>query len=260
MTLHTTQQMADDDRRSEQFIREVDEELRRAQLKAIWDRFGGLILAVCILIVAIVGGYQVWTWWQARQAAQAGDRYMAAVDALETEAVEEGEAALREIAGEGTDGYAMLARLRLAGEAAAAGETEEAIAAYDGIRADPRATPALRDVAAVRAALVALDAGDLEGAKTRADPLDEPGGAWRHAAREILGLAAYKGGDLAAARDYFTQMQQDAETPPDLWVRAGMMVQLIDGRLAAPVAETAEGGVAPEAGAGADETAQETAQ
>ena len=62
--------MATEDRQSEQFIREVDEELRRAQLKAIWDRFAPLIVGVCVLVVLVTAGYRGWIWWQAREAAQ----------------------------------------------------------------------------------------------------------------------------------------------------------------------------------------------
>ena len=92
-------------------------------------------------------------------------------------------------------------------------------------------------MARIRAALLALDTGDVAGAKERAAPLDTAGNPWRHAAREVLGMAAYKSGELQTARDYFSAIQQDAETPADLWFRSGMMVALIDGQLAAPGTE-----------------------
>jgi hypothetical protein len=237
--------MATEDRQSEQFIREVDEELRRAQLKAIWDRFAPLIIGVCVLVVLVTAGYRGWIWWQAREAAQAGDRYMAALENLQGENKALGEAEMAEIAEQG-GGYAPLARLRLAGEKAAAGQKAEAIAAYDAVSSDAFVSEPLRDLALIRAALLALDTGDLAGARERAAPLEEPGNPWRHAAREVLGMAAYESGELQQARDYFAQIQQDAETPPDLWVRSGMMTALIDGQLAAPGAaeEGASGGAA----------------
>jgi hypothetical protein len=253
--------MANDDRRSEQFIREVDEELRRAQLKAIWDRFGVLIIGVCILVVLVTAGYRGWVWWQARQAAIAGDAYLAALSELEGKSSEEGQTALRRIAEEGSAGYAVLARLRLAGADVAAGKTKEALATYDAVAADGAVVGALRDVARIRGAWVALDAGDLEGANDRARPLDAPGNPWRHAAREVLGLAAYKSNDLAQAREYFAQIQQDAETPADLWMRSGMMMQLIDGQLAAPdqAASSSDGAAAAGSTNGAgNETEQQS--
>jgi hypothetical protein len=240
--------MANDDRRSEQFIREVDEELRRAQLKAIWDRFAPLIIGACVLVVAITAGYRGWLWWQERQAAAAGDRFLAALQEVESGDRAEGEAALQGIAEEGGAGYSVLARLRLAGEKAAADQPAEAIAAFDAIAADSSVSEPLRALARLRAALIALDTGDLAGARERAEPLNVSGSVWRHAAREVLGTAAYHSGDLQQARDYFTQIQQDAETPPELWVRAGWMVALIDGQLAAPgLEEAAESPTAPAA-------------
>jgi hypothetical protein len=52
--------MANDERRSETFIREVDEELRREQLHALWNRFGWIFIGICVLIVLITAGYRGW--------------------------------------------------------------------------------------------------------------------------------------------------------------------------------------------------------
>jgi hypothetical protein len=228
--------MADDERRSETFIREVDEELRRDQLKALWKRFGPAFVGVCVLIVAVTAGYRGWLWWTERQAAQAGDRFLAAIEQIQSGDRADGEAALQAIAAEGGAGYAALARLRLAGEKAGEGAQAEALAGFDTIANDAGLSEPLRDIARIRAALIALDTGDLEGAKTRAQPLAVAGDPWRHVAREILGTAAYQEGNLQAARDQFSEIQEDAQTPPDLWFRSGLMIQLIDGQLA-PTAE-----------------------
>lgn len=234
--------MADDERRSETFIREVDEELRRDQLKQLWMRFAPVVIGVCILVVAVTGGYRGWLWWQDRQAAQAGDRFLSAIEQIQNGNTEEGEAALDAIAKDGGTGYAALAQLRLAGEKAAAGDKAGALAAFDALTNEKSVAEPLRDLARIRAALLALDTGDLEGAKTRAQPLNVSGNPWRHAAREVLGTVAYQQGDLQNARVIFSDIQQDAQTPPDLWIRAGLIVSLIDGQLAAPAPAPASDG------------------
>jgi hypothetical protein len=242
--------MANDERRSETFIREVDEELRREQLQTLWNRFGWIFIGICVLIVLITAGYRGWIWWEERQAAQAGDRFLAALEEMQSGDREEGEAALQAIA-DGSGGYAALARLRLAGINAAAGDDEAALADYDSLVADGSLSQSIRELARVRAALLALDAGDTAGATERAEPLDEAGNPWRHVVRDILGTAAYQEGRLDEARDYFLAIQQDAETPPTTWVRAGMMVSLIDGELP----EAGSDGAAPDTQEGTQDDA-----
>lgn len=237
--------MANDERQSDTFIREVDEELRRDQLKGLWKRFAPLIIGVCVLIVAVTAGYSGWTWWQERKASQAGDRFLEALAKIEGGDRAAGEAELASIAADSDAGYSALARLRLAGENAGAGAKKEALDTYDAVAADNSVPQPLRDLARIRAAILALDTGDVAGAKERATPLNIAGNAWRHAAREVIGTANYQAGDLQAARDAFAEIQQDAQTPQDLWMRSGLMISLIDGQLAAPGTQPAGGATPP---------------
>ena len=40
-------------------LREVQEELRREQLRKIWDNYNGLIVAGAVLLILAVGGYKL---------------------------------------------------------------------------------------------------------------------------------------------------------------------------------------------------------
>jgi hypothetical protein len=225
--------MSNDDRTTDQFIREVDEELRRDQLTELWKRFGTLIIVVCVAVVAITAGYNGWVWWQEKQAAEAGDRYLAALQSIDGEDTAEARLALKDIADSNPGGYAMLARLRSAALAAQSGDTNTAMAGFDAIADDRGADQTIRDLARLRAAMVALDTGDVDGAENRVETLATSGNPWRHAAREIHGTAAYARGDLVAARERFATIQSDAEAPADARSRAGLMLSLIDGQISA---------------------------
>ena len=48
--------------RGDTFLREVDEELRREQLKRLWDRYGIYFVALGALLLPGIGG---WQWWHA---------------------------------------------------------------------------------------------------------------------------------------------------------------------------------------------------
>ena len=50
---------------------EVDEEVRREQLKKLWERYGNLIIAAAFLVVAGVAAWRGYEYWQARKAAEA---------------------------------------------------------------------------------------------------------------------------------------------------------------------------------------------
>ena len=51
-------------------FQEVDEEVRREQLKKLWDRYGYLLIALCVLMVAGVGGWRGYQYWQAKKAGE----------------------------------------------------------------------------------------------------------------------------------------------------------------------------------------------
>lgn len=248
--------MANDDRRSEQFIREVDEEFRRAQMHALWQRFGGLFIGVCVLVVLATAGYRGWLWWQERQAARYGDAYLAAIDQLDAGQSDEAKAALDRIIGEGGEGYALLARLQLAASQAEAGESADAIASYDAVAADAGAPEPVRSLARIRAALLALGSGDADGAISRAEPLMADGNPWRQIAREVVGTARYEKGDYDAARQAFAAIQVDAEASASLRERANMMIALLDSQTAAPAAQ----GGAPDQPAQAEPAGNQGAQ
>ena len=61
-----------------------------------------------------------------------------------------------------------------------------------------------------RAALILVNTASVDELKTRIGDLADPTSGWRHSAREILGLAAYRNGDLAGAR---TKASNPAEYP-----------------------------------------------
>lgn len=227
-------------------FREVEEDIRREQAKALWNRYGVYVIAVAVLVVAVTAGWRGWQWYMARQAAEGGQQYYEAVQLARDGKHAEAEAAFAEIARSGT-GFASLAKLRSAATLADAGNVAKAVAAFDAVANDARIEGRLRDVARVRAAYLLLGEGDLAGVNERVGRLAAEGNPWRHSAREILGLAAYQAGDLSAANARFEELMADTATPQDMRQRAQLMVALIasEGPPAAPPAAAASPAEAP---------------
>jgi len=207
---------------------EVDEEVRRERLAKIWERYSALIIAACVLVVLGVGGWRGYDWYVARQAAVAGSQFEAAVALAEQGKTADAEAAFGKIAAEARGGYATLARFRAAAELAKS-RKDEAVKAYDALAADGSLSPLWQDLAGVRAALLIVDTAPLSEMQRRLEPLAESGRAYRHSARDLLALSAWRAKDMAAAKKYLDMIAGDAETPPGIRSRADVLAALMAG-------------------------------
>jgi hypothetical protein len=224
-------------------FREIDEDIRREHYKRLWDRFGPYVIGLAVLIVAVTAGWRLWEYWQQRAAEATGDRFVAALALAEAGRNDQAVAALEQIAADGSGLYPVLADFRVASELAARGDNEGAVAAFDAIAAASRTPDLLRSIARLRAALILVDTASLADLEDRIGDLAATGAPWRHSAREILGLAAWRAGDLVTARNYYEQIASDQEKPADLQTRAQFMLALIRARVgdsATPLAD-AEG-------------------
>lgn len=204
---------------------EVDEEVRREQFKKLWERYSTLFVALAFLIVAGVAGWRGYQYWQDKKAAETGAKFTAAALLAEQGKHEEAEKAFARVAGEGTAGYRVLARLREAAELAAR-DPKAAVAAYDDIAASSSTGQPLKDFAAVRAAMLLVDSAPLAEITRRLEPIAAAGAPFRHSARELLAFAAWKAGDTTAMRKWTTLIRADQETPQALRQRVEVLLSL----------------------------------
>jgi hypothetical protein len=206
-------------------FREVDEEVRREQLKKLWDRYGNYVVAAAVLVVAGIAAWRGYGWWEAKKAAETGAAFEVASTLAETGKPGEAEAAFAKIAADGTSGYRHLARMREAAELARI-DAKAAVAAYDKIAADGAVGPVLQDLAALRAGALLIDAGSFDEARQRLEPLTADDRTFRHTAREFLVLAAWRAGDATAAKRWFDMIVTDAQTPATTRSRVEMLMAL----------------------------------
>jgi hypothetical protein len=207
-------------------FQEVDEEVRREQLHKLWERYGIFVIAAAVAVVFAVAGWRGYEWWVTKQAAQFGDAYVAAETLSEQGKPAEAQAAFARLASEGTAGYRILARLNEAA-ALAATDPKAAVAAYDEVTADRSVAQPLRDLAAVRAGLLLVDSAPLSEMVARLEPLTGPDATFRHTARELLALAAWRTGDTATARHWVDMMMADGNTPGSVRSRVEVLMALL---------------------------------
>ena len=205
---------------------EVDEEVRRDQLKKLWDRYSLYIIALMILIIAGVGGWRGYQYVEAQKAAEAGAAFDKAVELAEANKHAEAEAAFADLAAKAPSGYRVLARLRLAAEVASR-DAPAAAKMYDEIAADRSVGVAEQDLARIRAAQLQLETASYANMKERLEAAAAPGATFRHTARELLALSAWRANDAAATRQWLDLIANDGETPPSLRSRAEALQALL---------------------------------
>lgn len=207
---------------------EVDEEVRRERLRKLWERYSIVIVAVAIMIVVGIAAWRGYEWYTAKRAAEAGAQFEAAVTLAEQGKQAEAEAAFAKIASDAPGGYRLLARFRAAASLAAT-KPDDAVKAYDQLAADNSLGQTWRDLAAVRAGMLLVDTAPFAEMQKRLAPLSEPGRPYRHSARELLALSAWKNSDVTAAKRYIDMIAGDAETPPGTRSRVDVLSALIAG-------------------------------
>lgn len=205
---------------------EVNEEVRRDQLKRLWERYSIVIVAVAVLIVGGVGGWRAYQYFEGKKAAEAGAAFDAAAELSDQKKHTEAEAAFEKIAQTAPSGYRTLARLRAAGEVA---ERDPAAAAkmFDDIAADGSVRAEERDLARLRAAGLVLDTSGYDAMLQRLEPATQAGATYRHSARELLALSAWRANDATAARKWLDMIAEDGESPAGLRSRAEALQALL---------------------------------
>lgn len=205
---------------------EVDEEVRREQLKKLWDKYSLYFIALMVLVVAAVGGWRGYQYLEAKKAAEAGAVFEKAVELSEQGKHAEAETAFADLAAKAPSGYRTLARLRAAAEASAR-DPKAAAKMYDDIAADSGVGSEWRDLARIRAAGLLVDSASYADIQQRLETSAEPKSTFRHSAREILALSAWRNNDMTAARKWVDAIAEDGETPPGLRSRAEALQALL---------------------------------
>jgi hypothetical protein len=216
--------MADDS-----FIREVNEEYRQDQAKALFQKYGVWAIGAAILVVLATAGWRGYDYWQSKKAALSGDAFSKALTLANDGKTGEAIKAFDDLEKNGHGAYPVLARMRSATVLADKGDYKGAVAGFDSVAADNSIPQAIRDIASLRAAYLLVDHGSYAEVARHAEALTDETNPLRFSAREALGLAAWKDGKNDDALKLFDEISGDAAAPGGIRQRANLMAELIRG-------------------------------
>ena len=213
------------------FIREVDEEMRQEEIRNLWDRFGPFVIGFALLIVLGTAANKGYDYWKETQAQQSGDAFLAALALSDEKKTDEAIAALEKLKVEGSGGYPLLAEMRIASEKAASGDVDDAIAGFEAIAADPSNEAVIQDLARVRANILMLDQGKADDVILQMSGMMDDSG-FRHSARELVLLAYIEKTEFDKALPIAERMVADAETPSQMRQRAEVYANFLRSKFA----------------------------
>ncbi len=215
---------------------EVDEELRAERAQKLLQRYGGVLIAAALVVIAAAAGWQVWRWYQAKQDQAAATEFLAAMTLADTTGAGTGDAnrtaaiaAFGRLAAAAPDGYRTLARLRDADLKAAAGDLPGATALWDEVAGDTAADSLLRQYASLMWASHQIDQADPALLEARLRVLATPDNPWHALAEEQLALLDLRQGKQDAAKTTLRRLAADITAPNGVRGRANGLLNRLGG-------------------------------
>ncbi len=214
-------------------FREVDEDIRHERYEKLWKRYRWWVLGIVVALIAAVAAFVIIREQAESQRREEGIQFAQALAESEAGRPKSAAVAFKALADNTESGYLALARLRAADALAQAGDMSGAVALYDELAADGRASRLYRELGALLAAERLLDRESPEQVMQRLAPLVNGDGPWRPMAAELTGLAQMRAGRNDAARQIFAALSDDPGAPNGVRSRAQELLTSLGGPLEA---------------------------
>jgi hypothetical protein len=183
----------------ETFVREVDENLRRDQLRDFFKTYGNWLIAAVVLFLAATGGLIWWRQHQQERAEAQVEKLAAVYNDVGAGKTAQAPQTLDALSDSGSKAVRASAKFARAAVALEQGDTKTAIASYKAVAADSGLPAPYRDAALVRQTALEFDRLQPQDVITRLEPLTKPGEPWFGSAGEMTALALAKQGKRADA-------------------------------------------------------------
>jgi hypothetical protein len=212
---------------SDTFVREVDENLRRDQLRDVAKKYAGWMIGAVLLFLVASGGWIYWQNYQAKQSEKAVDELAQIYTAIGKGQVKAAPAQLDALSNDRSKAVRASALFGRAAVAVQQNDLKLAIAKYSAIAADTSLPAPFRDLATIRQTSLEFDSLKPEQVIARLDPLAKPGNPWFGSAGEMTAMAMIKQGKRAEAGHLFAAIAGDKQVPDSLRARAVQMASTL---------------------------------
>jgi len=200
---------------------EVDEAVRKDEIREWWGRHGTLIVAAAVVVVVVMAGLVGWRQYDAAQRTAASAAYSAALARIAQDPAA-ARAEFDKQASSAPEPYRSLAAMIAAQLREPLDAQVTALAAL----APTLSSAELADLANVIAAFRSVDSPKAEEMIAKLEPLAGPGRPFRLSVRELQALVAARKGDIKRARELWTEISKDPQVPQGTAQRMSAMLAL----------------------------------
>ena len=210
---------------SEEFIREVDEDLKEEKRLKLWKKLLPYVVSISLGVILSTSGFVFWENYTNKTKQRLGDDFTAAVELSNEEDIDAALLALDRIVDKGSDGYVTMAKLKKASILIAKGERNEGLDIYLDLEKNA-VDQSFRDIATI---LYVMNSIDLEQPEKLLDKLDPLRNSmiWKSSALELTAFIYLKNDQKEEALEIFQEIKMLPNKPSSLGLRAQNMIDFL---------------------------------
>ncbi|MFL6786575.1 MAG: tetratricopeptide repeat protein [Sphingomicrobium sp.] len=205
---------------NETFLREVDENLRRDQLRDFFKAYGNWLIAAVVLFLAASGGLIWWKQHRVQQHEAEVEKLAQVYKDVGTGNNSQAQQQFDELSKSGSKAVRASALFARAAVALQQNDTKLAISTFKSVAEDSSLPRPYRDAALVRQTALEFDQLQPQDVIARLAPLAKPGEPWFGTAGEMTALAMIKQGKRQEAGQLFAAIAKDNGVPQTIRARA----------------------------------------
>ena len=210
---------------SEEFVREVDEDLKEERNIKLWKKYLPYIFSISFGIVLFTSGYVIWDNYSKKSRQQLGDDFTAAVELAKEEDIDAALMALDRIVDKGSDGYVTLSKMKKASMLIESGQLDKGLEIYQELEKNA-IDQSFRDIATILYVLNSMDSKDPDILLKKIIPL-ENSKIWKSSALEMKAFVFLKKGEKERAIEIFSSIVSMQNTPSTLSQRSKNMLDFL---------------------------------
>jgi len=210
---------------SEEFIKEVDEDLKEEKRVKLWKKLFPYVLGFSFGVILLTSSFVFWENYTKNTNQSLGDDFTAAVGLASEDDIDAALLALDRIVDKGSDGYATIAKMKKASILIQKGDLEKGLAIYLDLERNA-VDQSFRDIATILYVLNSMDKEDPLILLEKVKPL-EASKIWKSSALELKAFIYLKTEKKEQAKETFQSILDQKNTPSSLSTRARNMIEYL---------------------------------